>query len=251
MADPDDDSSKPTKTLPPPEHFVIALAGEAHQQERFYASLHRPDAIGSPSRLLLEIEPETDTRFPLTTPRNLSTPPTSSASGTSIELVEKEVDSMEEDILRNTVSLMKPLKAIAKRRSKRTPEINMVQLVYQIEEQLRKANTLELFLRVASSVMRQVTGFDTTMVLQFDEEWNARVVSEDADHDHPSLPSYTGLTFPAASVPSASFARTKVSLVYDCDAPFSQMCARSQQEAEDAVDLTRCPGRAPRSERLS
>lgn len=158
---------------------------------------------------------------------------------------------MEEDILRNTVSLMKPLKAIAKRRSKRTPEINMVQLVYQIEEQLRKANTLELFLRVAASVMRQVTGFDSSMVLQFDEDWNARVVAEDADQDCPSLPSYSGLTFPAASVPSASFARTKVSLVYDCDAPFSQMCSRSQEEAENAVDLTRCPGRAPRSERIS
>ncbi|ORY88390.1 hypothetical protein BCR35DRAFT_312898 [Leucosporidium creatinivorum] len=251
----DDQSTKPTKTLPPPEHFIIALAGAAHHGERFYASLHRPTS-DSPSRLLLEIEPENDTRFPLAPPRDLSPPPASSETTSGAEQVLKKANSVEETILRNTVSLIKPLKAIARRRSKRTPEINMVQLVYQIEEQLRKANTLEMFLAVTASVLRQVTGFDHVMVLQFDDSWNARVVSEDADHDLAdrdlaAFPSYLGLTFPAAAVPSASFARTKVSLVYDCALPFSPMCSRTEQEAENGVDMTRCPGRAPRSERVA
>lgn len=41
-------------------------------------------------------------------------------------------DPSAEEIYRSTMSLMKPLRALSKRRSRREPEINMVQLVFQV-----------------------------------------------------------------------------------------------------------------------
>lgn len=56
---------------------------------------------------------------------------------------------------------------------------------------------------------------------------------------------YLDLTFPAADVASASYARTKFSLLYNRDAERVSMVARSKEEAENPVDMTRCMLRAP------
>lgn len=249
----EDRPEAPSKTLPPPEQFTVALSNESVESPRFYASLHRPDPLTCSNRFLLELEPEHDFRFPLTTPCDLSAPaPTDVGAEGAREArggTERQVDPSEEEILRSTVSLMKPLKAIARRRSKRAPEINMVQLVYQIEEQLRKANSLEVFLSVTTGIFRELTGFDRALVLQFDDDWNARCVAENLDRRRTS-DLYLDLTFPASAIASASLSRTGIALVYDSGAPRSPMCARSAHEAANQVDMTRCTVRSPPPERL-
>lgn len=84
---------------------------------------------------------------------------------------------------------------------------------------------------------------------QFDDEWNASTVAEDVDRTRWN-DVYLDLTFPASSIPSASLARSPITLVYDVDGPQSVMCARSAEEVENPVDMTRCAARAPPVERL-
>ena len=245
----EDRPEPPSKTLPPPEHFLVTLASTTGDSSRFFAALHRPDPINSPHRSLLELEPEHDTTYPLSTAWEPTLPPRDQPEPAESSDQDKQVDPSEAEILRSTVSLMKPLKAIARRRSKRTPEINMVQLVYQIEEQLRKANSLEVFLSVTTGIFRELTGFDRALVLQFDDDWNARCVAENLDRTRTN-DLYLDLTFPAASIASASLSRTGIALVYDSSAPRSPMCARSAHEAANQVDMTRCTVRSPPPERL-
>ncbi|KAK4047467.1 hypothetical protein OIV83_005379 [Microbotryomycetes sp. JL201] len=273
----DDNDSAPsenrqpqTPTLPHPEHFRLTFAnptdsppaarmsfanrrkdsvGETGLQ--VYASLHRPDPVKQPNRTLLELELVDDTRNPLRTDRRLVSPEEldkdrrlhdggyvndegdhdRSGSATS------GMDSTAEEIYRSTVSLMKPIRALNRKRARRDSEINMVQLVFQIEEQLRKAKGLETFLSVTAGIFKELTGFDRAMVMQFDETWHARVVAEQVDRVR-TRDLYLDLTFPASDVASASFATTKLNILYNRDAERIPMLARSKEEAEKPIDMT-------------
>lgn len=79
------------------------------------------------------------------------------------------MDSVGDGILRSAKTHLKGLKAMARRRSKRAPEINLVQLVFQIESELRRAASLDVFLAVTAAIFKEVTGFDHVMVLQVSE----------------------------------------------------------------------------------
>ncbi|WP_280949635.1 ATP-binding protein [Pseudorhizobium pelagicum] len=54
-------------------------------------------------------------------------------------------------------------------------------------------------LQVTARFLRQLTGFDRTLVYQFDEDWNGQVVAEAGNG---ALPSYLDLRFPASDIPA-------------------------------------------------
>lgn len=166
----DENKPPPQPSLPHPEHFRITILGSAadaknhlpsdspdRPEVHLHASLHRPEPAKRPSRTLLELELVDDVRNPLkqdrlpaspeelNKDRRLHDPPREQRHG---------MDPTADEIYRSTVSLMKPIRALNKKRSRREPEINMVQLVFQIEEQLRKAKGLETFLSASATTTR-------------------------------------------------------------------------------------------------
>ncbi|KAM0790365.1 hypothetical protein ACM66B_003248 [Microbotryomycetes sp. NB124-2] len=276
---PSESRSPLTPTLPHPEHFRLTIAcpgdngtpppaihGRKNSASQggiqVYASLHRPDPVKQPNRTILELELVDDVRNPLRTDRRLASPEEldkdrrlhdggyldDQGDADPARSPTSGMDSTAEEIYRSTVSLMKPIRALNRKRIRRDSDINMVQLVFQIEEQLRKAKGLETFLSVTAGIFKELTGFDRAMVMQFDEAWHARVVAEQVDRVR-TRDLYLDLTFPASDVASASFATTKLNILYNRDSERIPMVARTRDEAQKPVDMTRCMLRALPKER--
>lgn len=111
------------------------------------------------------------------------------------------------------------------------------------------ADSSRYFRQVTAGIFKELTGFDRSMVIQFDEDWNGRVVAEQVDRTR-SKDCYLDLTFPAADIASASLAKSKLSLLYNRDAAQVNMCGRTKEQIERPVDMTRCQFRTPPVERL-
>ncbi|MGH8043786.1 MAG: ATPase, partial [Stenotrophomonas sp.] len=80
----------------------------------------------------------------------------------------------------------------------------------------RVATTRELC-ELAAVQIRELTGFDRTLVYQFDPEWNGAVVAEDGNG---VLPSYLDLRFPESDIPAqarALYRQNRVRLIADSD----------------------------------
>ena len=89
---------------------------------------------------------------------------------------------------------------------------------------------------IASAYVRQLAGFDRTLIYQFDSRWNGAVVAE---HRNERLPSYLGLRFPESDIPAQArelYRRNRVRLIADSDytpVPFERAPARRQLEPTD------------------
>lgn len=71
--------------------------------------------------------------------------------------------------------------------------------------------------QVVAEHVRDMTGFNRTLVYQFDSDWNGTVIAEDGDG---TLPSYLGLRFPASDIPAqarALYERNRLRLIPDGD----------------------------------
>ncbi len=64
---------------------------------------------------------------------------------------------------------------------------------------IESASTVEDLCQLAAAHMRRLTGFDRTLVYQFDAGWNGVVVAEDGNG---LLPSYLDLRFPESDIPA-------------------------------------------------
>ncbi|WP_426955678.1 ATP-binding protein [Muricoccus radiodurans] len=64
---------------------------------------------------------------------------------------------------------------------------------------LGRAASVEELAATASAAVRGISGFDRVLVYRFEENWDGVVIAEDGDG---RLPSYLGLRFPAADIPS-------------------------------------------------
>lgn len=135
----------------PPEHFRLAIvsgSGDGKKRTSVFASLHRPDE-SQQWHTILELEPVDDAAYPRSlvgSGRALPTVADLDAEQARDEKAGMEMDPTAEEIIKSTLSALKPLRALAgKRRREKGKEINLVQLVYQIEQQFRKAKSLETF----------------------------------------------------------------------------------------------------------
>lgn len=124
--------------------------------------------------------------------------------------------------------------------------LDMFGILSQVNEQLSAESELNSFLKVAVSLVREITGFGRVMIYQFDEAWNGQVVCELVDwqqtHDL-----YRGLHFPASDIPKQArdlYLINKVRLLYDRDQPSARMVCREQEDLHTPVDMTHAVLRA-------
>lgn len=66
-------------------------------------------------------------------------------------------------------------------------------------DRLQTVGSLEGIGSIAAQEIREITGLDRALVYRFDAAWNGEVIAEDRND---RLPSYLGLRFPAADIPS-------------------------------------------------
>lgn len=199
----EDQPLQPSQNLPPPEHFRLSIygtrpsPGAPRPEVLLHCALHRPDPFKRPNRSLLELELVDDTVNPLTTAWVAPVEEGEEQDGKKSSVHTMGMDPSAEDILKSTVTLMKPLRALSKRRQGKDVEINMVQLVYQVEDQLRRVKDLEKFLSVRSGfaelprgapglipflqitagIFKELTGFDRAMVYQVRLEFPSRATA--------------------------------------------------------------------------
>ena len=64
---------------------------------------------------------------------------------------------------------------------------------------LGASNTPEQTCAIAARQVRQLSGFDRTLVYRFNDEWHGQVLAEDRNE---KLPSYLGYWFPASDIPA-------------------------------------------------
>nr|WP_313267823.1 ATP-binding protein [Stenotrophomonas geniculata] len=97
---------------------------------------------------------------------------------------------------------------------------------------IESASTVEDLCQLAAAHMRRLTGFDRTLVYQFDAGWNGIVVAEDGNG---LLPSYLDLRFPESDIPAQArelYRRNRVRLIADNNyAPAPLMRAEDHRDA--------------------
>ena len=76
---------------------------------------------------------------------------------------------------------------------------NLYALVRDFVSSLQHANTARDLAALASREVRRITGFDRTLVYQFDEEWNGTTIAESLDPE--AYAPYLDLRFPASDIP--------------------------------------------------
>ena len=107
-------------------------------------------------------------------------------------------------------------------------------------EQLGQAVDIAPLCALVAAQVRQLTGFNRTMVYRFGEDWDGMVVAEDRDG---ALPSYLGLRFPASDIPAQArelYRLNRVRIIPDADyAPVPiQDAARTGRMEASPLDLS-------------
>lgn len=253
-----------------PYTFILSGQGEpgsgasdAHARDRLqwscHAAIHRPNPTQQPERLILELELVDDQVNPLQTKsQEPLTPDERGGLGNSEDYGENGINPTEEELIESTVSIIKPLRQLTRNRNTRSSrrrgrgarrtddDLDVVGLLSQINDQLSKADNLEVFLKIVAGIFRELTEFDRVMVYQFDEEWNGRVVAEQVDWSR-TKDLFRGLSFPASDIPAQArelYRINKVRVLYDRDQPTARLCCRSMDEVNVPLDMTHCHLRA-------
>lgn len=162
----------------------------------------------------------------------------------------------EEQKQQSTVSGAKPLRGLAHpnptrrtksgNRGRRAPEIDIITILSQANEQLAAAEDLTSCLRAAVGIMAEVTGYSRVMAYKFDAAFNGHVVTELVSwNDTHDL--YLGLHFPASDIPPQArdlYRINRTRLLYDRDQPTARLVARDEAALAQPLDMTHCMLRA-------
>ncbi|ORY73094.1 hypothetical protein BCR35DRAFT_281817 [Leucosporidium creatinivorum] len=232
-----------------PGGTVDSRDGEGRLAWQAHCALHRPNRGKQPNRAVLELELVDDSINPLSTVS--SEPIAEDERGGMSQRGDHGNDPTEEELLESTVSMIKPLRALARVRTKSAKrngraEVDVVSLLAQINEQLDRAQDLQTFLKTVAAIMKDLSEFDRCMIYQFDEAWNGRVVAELADWTA-TKDLFAGLNFPASDIPPQArelYKINKVRLLYDRDQPTARLCCRNAAEVDNPLDMTHAHLRA-------
>jgi light-regulated signal transduction histidine kinase (bacteriophytochrome) len=215
-----------------PDVFTISVQTPTRRNKKLWCAMHINER--HPDLVICEFEPEDDQENPLV-PTNETTTP---------EPAEDTLNSQptEEEMKESTHNVSKPLRLLrsARKREGEAAAMAVFNIMSQVQEQLAAAPTLEKFLQVLVSVVKELTGFHRIMIYQFDQAWNGRVVTELVD-PRATKDFYQGLNFPASDIPKQArdlYRVNKVRLLYDRDQETARLICRTVQDLENPIDLT-------------
>ncbi|KAJ5885472.1 hypothetical protein N7495_009982 [Penicillium taxi] len=215
-----------------PEVFALSITTPTGEQLRFWCATHV-----SPSQkdvIICELELEHDEVNPLNVAGDgLPTTPVETLGS---------VMPTPEEFAASTVNISQPLRVLrnARRRRGDAAAMEVFSILSQIQEQLGRANDLDVLLNITAGLVKELTGFHRVLVYQFDTSYNGLVVAELADPKM-SIDLYRGLHFPASDIPAQArelYKINKVRLLYDRDHLTSRLVCKTLDDLETPLDMT-------------
>ncbi|WAR60854.1 hypothetical protein PtB15_13B100 [Puccinia triticina] len=217
----------------------------SHTEWSCWCAAHRPDPVGRPRLVIIEFELENDELNP---PSTVSVEPVDEDDRGGV--AGKPYEPTEQDLIESTMSISKPLRALARLRRKGKDfsgdSVEVLSILSQLNNQFDKADDMPTFLKMAVGLVRELTGFDRVMIYKFDESWNGQVVAELVDWKR-TRDLYRGLRFPASDIPAQArelYKINKVRMLYDRDQPTARLMCKSQEELSKPLNMTHCHLRA-------
>ncbi|WAQ91370.1 hypothetical protein PtA15_14A253 [Puccinia triticina] len=217
----------------------------SHTEWSCWCAAHRPDPVGRPRLVIIEFELENDELNP---PSTVSVEPVDEDDRGGV--AGKPYEPTEQDLIESTMSINKPLRALARLRRKGKDfsgdSVEVLSILSQLNNQFDKADDMPTFLKMAIGLVRELTGFDRVMIYKFDESWNGQVIAELVDWKR-TRNLYRGLRFPASDIPAQArelYNINKVRMLYDRDQPTARLMCKSQEELSKPLNMTHCHLRA-------
>lgn len=217
-----------------PAVFLLSLnqpEGSVDAVRNYWCAVHVNPK--SEDLIICEFELEDDKQNPLTPPDG--TQPVTPRDTLGMEPTPDELAS-------STTKSSRPLRALRRARRKHGGAYSMevFDVMFQIQEQLARAPTIDALANIATGLVKELTGFHRVVVYQFDQEWNGMVTSELVD-PHITKDLYKGLRFPASDIPKQArdlYMINKVRLLYDRDQDTARLVCRTAEDLQSPIDLT-------------
>ncbi|KAJ5902229.1 hypothetical protein N7495_002757 [Penicillium taxi] len=232
-----DDAYDPSTTGP--EVFPLSIPTPSGEINRFWCAAHISES--QKDIIICELELEVDNVNPLNNPGEdaPATPVDVFTPATPVNTMGQS--STPEQLAISNISISQPLRIFRGARRRTGDNVTeMFSALFQIQQQIERADNLEDLLNITAGLVKELTGFHKVMIYQFDSNWSSLVVAEVSD-PRMSVDLYKGLHFPASdiSVQARELYRiNKVRTFYDRDQVTSRLVCRTLQDLEAPLDMT-------------
>ncbi|KAE8378640.1 GAF domain-like protein [Aspergillus bertholletiae] len=214
-----------------PEVFIMSITSPAGQTVRLWCAMHVNPA--NPGLIICEFELEDDRVNPI----NGSGGPSPAVPVDTLGL-----QFTPEQFAESTVNISQPLRLLrnARKRKGEAAAMEVFSIVSQVQEQMNRAETLDLLLNTTVGIVKELTGFHRILIYQFDSQCNGVVVAELVD-PRVTVDLYKGLHFPASDIPKQArdlYRINRVRLLYDRDQVTARLVCRTLEDLEKPLDMT-------------
>ncbi|KAI9863213.1 MAG: Light-sensor Protein kinase [Trichoglossum hirsutum] len=214
-----------------PHVFPISILTPGGEAIRMWCAVHTFEENGE--LIICEFEHQDDQLFPIR-----------SDEEEQPDVVDTlKSNPTQEDFDESTIDTSKPFRAPPRGRGGTSGEVTQMEVydvMSQVHEMLSAAPNLEAFVKILTSLAKQLTGFHRVMVYRFDESYNGNVVAELVDPRY-SRDLYKGLRFPASDIPKQArelYKINKVRLLYDRELETARLVCRTMEDLEKPLNLT-------------
>ncbi|GAB1196561.1 hypothetical protein APSETT444_005833 [Aspergillus pseudonomiae] len=214
-----------------PEVFVMSITSPAGQAVRLWCAIHVNPA--NPGLIICEFELEDDRVNPISG---------SSGPSPSVPVDTLGAEFTPEQFAESTINISQPLRLLrnARRRKGEAAAMEVFSIVSQVQEQMNRAETLDLLLNTTVGIVKELTGFHRILIYQFDSQCNGVVVAELVD-PRVTVDLYKGLHFPASDIPRQArdlYRINRVRLLYDREQVTARLVCRTVEDLERPLDMT-------------
>jgi light-regulated signal transduction histidine kinase (bacteriophytochrome) len=214
-----------------PVVFLMSILDPTGRPVRIWCAIHVNPA--NPELAICEFELEDDRINPINA---------SNGSSPLVPIDTLGVEPTAEQIAQSTVNISQPLRVLrnARRRRGEAAAMEVFSIVSQVQEQMGRAQTMDVLLNTTVGLVKELTGFHRIMIYQFDGQWNGMVVAELVD-PRATKDLYKGLHFPASDIPKQArdlYRINRVRLLYDRDQVTARLVCRTVKDLERPLDMT-------------
>jgi light-regulated signal transduction histidine kinase (bacteriophytochrome) len=212
------------------EAFTISMSTSTDQFRDFWCVMHQTD--NHSASVICEFELHENERAAERRDRPLLSSPSNTISGTAPS----------ENFAQGAQSHKRPLvgRRISGKRKCSSVAMDTLNTLSRVQDRLAIAPDVESLLKVSVETIKDLTGFHRVMVYQFDQNYNARVVTEHTD-TRAAAGTFLGRTFAApefTSEPKDSHRLNKLRMLYDRDTDSAQLVCSASRAFQHPLDLT-------------
>jgi light-regulated signal transduction histidine kinase (bacteriophytochrome) len=224
------------------EAFTVSMSISKDHFREFWCVMHQTDAHSS--SIICEFELHEDEHTVGCEGHSILHPPGYKMAGTAPP--KKSAKTMQ--------SQKRPSRGRCngEKRSCNSVAMDTLNTLSRVQDRLATASDIKSLLEVAVDIAKDLTGFHRVMIYQFDQDFNARVVTEHAD-TKATTGAYLGRTFAASEFTRESresHRLNKLRMLYDRDFGSARLVCSASKAIHHPLDLTSSYLRAMSYDRL-